>query len=259
MSTCVICVRTHTGSYACVSCVGALQADLRAVPGLLEELEVTRCRLDNLGADPGRAAETRMVWSERASEAHYVLTTAIGSWARDIHESQGVDLPRATDTASLAGWMERWPARLASHSAIEELDDEIRDAVRLARRAIDRPADTRVFLGRCDLGDPDNPPCDRELYAWRSQDEVECPSCDAVWSVEERRRWLLAHAETETATAEALAALLTRLGVEVTVRDIQAAAKAGRLTNVGIDAHTKRRRYQVGAVLDALLPPRSAA
>ena len=258
--TCAICHRPHRGSFACGSCIGRLQADLRAIPDLLDELETTRCRLDNLGSDPGRSAETRMVWSETASEAGYVLRNTITTWARDLWHLNGTGpFVVPGDTASLSRFLLRYPTWLAQHPAIDELADEIASAVKLARRAIDRPADTRVFLGRCNLDDPTNGDCVEELHAYRSQTEVECSNCGAIWQVSERREWLLAMAEDETATAETLAGLLTRLGVEVTVKDIQDAARKGLLTNVGIDSHTKRRRYRVGAVLDALLPARKVA
>lgn len=257
--TCVICRRDHKDSYACASCVGRLTADLKAVPALVEELEITRCRLDNLGADPGKSSETRMVWSEAASDALFVLSNTLGTWARDLWDINGTGTFTVDPhPASLALFLQRYPSWLAAHEAIDEMDDEIRSAVKNARHAIDRRQDTRIFLGRCNLDDPDNGDCERELYAHRSQVAVEC-TCGASWSVEERREWLLAKAEDETATAETLAALLTRLGVEITPKDIRDAARSGRLTNVGIDSHSHRRRYRVGSVLDALLPGRTVA
>lgn len=257
---CVICQRDHRDSLACRSCIDGLIGDLRAIPDLLAELETTQCRQDRLGADGGRSAETPLVWREKASEAGYVLRNTIATWARDLWDTNGTGpFVVASDTASLSRFLVRYPSWLAVHPAIDELADEVHYAVTLTRRVIDRPQDTRVFLGRCDLGDPDNPACDQELHAYPWQEDLDCPACGGSWNVDERRQWLLAQAEDQTATAETLAALLTRLGVPVTVRDIQAAARAGRLSNIGIDAHTKRRRYRVGAVLDALLPARSAA
>lgn len=268
--TCVICRREHRGSFACGSCIGRLQAEIRQVldiysgrrfiGGLATEVEVTRCRLDNLGADPGKAAETRLAWSEEAAEAFFVLQNVLGTWARDLWETWGSGpIPVRDDLQDIARFFLRYPTWLAQHPAIDQLDDELRDCIRVARRVIDRATDNRMFLGRCDLSDHDNGECDRELYAHRSQTEVECPACGAIWQVEERQDWLLVQAEDETATAETLAGLLTRLGVEITPKDIQDAARKGLLTNVGIDSHTKRRRYRVGAVLDALLPARTEA
>ncbi|HEX6443582.1 MAG TPA: hypothetical protein VF053_00725 [Streptosporangiales bacterium] len=259
--TCAVCHRQHRGSNACPSCVGRVQSDLRAVPELVRELDVTRYRQDNLGADPGKSSETRLAWSEKAAEAHYVLANTLTTWARDLWETNGPAgalIPCGPDLASVSAFLLRYPSWIADHEAVAQLADEIAEAVKLARRAIDRPADTRVYLGRCDLGDPENEPCDRELYAYRSQEDVECPACGASWRVLERREWLLAQVEEQTATAETLAALLTRLGVETQVEDIRRAARDGRLTNVGIESHSRRRRYRVGAVLDALLPGRRA-
>lgn len=256
---CVICRRAHSGSFACGSCIGRLSADLRAVPELAFELEVTRCRLDNLGVDPGKSYETRLVWSESASEAIYVLANTLGTWARDLWETNGSDQFPAElndSPASLAMFLLRYPTRLAGHPAIDELDDEVRSAVKLARHTIDRPHDTRIFLGRCSLDDPENGDCERELYAHRSQEEVTC-MCGATWSVVQRRDWLLAQAEHETATAATLAGLLTRLGVEVTAKDIQDAGKRGALIPAWIDPH-RRRMYRVSDVLDHCLPERVA-
>jgi hypothetical protein len=257
--TCVICRRAHKDSYACQSCIGRLCADLRAVPELVDELEVTRCRLDNLGADPGKSSETRMVWSEAASEALFVLGDTIGTWARDLWETHGVGpLVVSPDPASLSRFMLRWPSHLAAHPAIEELDDEIRAAVKNARQAIDRRADTRVFLGRCDLNDPENLECSRELYATRSQEQVTCKACGAEWSVAERRAWLLGGVEDEVMTGPVLAALVTRLGVPITVGQIQGLARKGVLRAATMDTHRKRS-YRVGDVLDVFMNATAAS
>lgn len=259
MSDCVIvgCGRP-TKELACRSCIDKLLYELRQVAELVRELAVTHARLDHIAAEQfGRSAETALVWREHASECLYVLRNTLSTWARDLWETNGSGaLEVADNPVAVAAWMERHPTWLALHPAIDELLDEVAYAIRQARHAIDQPQDTRIFLGRCDLGLPENPACDRELYAYRSQEEVVCPSCEASWDVDERREWLLAQAEHETATSEVLAGLLTRLGVPTQPRDIQAAARRGELDNVGIDSHTKRRRYRVGAVLDALLPGR---
>lgn len=257
--TCAICRRAHSGSFACGSCIGRLSADLRAVPELAAELEVTRCRLDNFGADPGKSHDTRMVWSEAASEALYVLRNTLGTWARDLWETNGGDqFPADPDPASLARFLLRYPTWLAAHPAIDELDDEVRAAIRLARRAIDRPEDRRIFLGRCDLNDPGNPECDRELYAHHSQADVTCPACGAEWSVPERRDWLLANVEDEVLTGSMLAALVTRLGVPLTVGQIQGLARKGALCAAAEDRH-RRRSYRVGDLLDALMNVRTTS
>jgi len=253
---CTICHRPHSGSFACPGCVRRICTDLLEVPSLVVELEVTRCRLDVMGSDPGRSAEKPAVWREKASEAAWVLGNTLGAWARDLWTTWGQgDIPIMRTTPDMSRFILRYPTRLAQHEAVDELADEVNSAIRLARRAIDTPSDSRVFLGRCDLNDPVGEPCGTELWAtYPSQNDVICPDCGAEWLVADRRDWLLAVVRDETATAEVMSGLLFRLGFEISVAKIQVAARKGLITNVGIDSHTKRRRYEVGSVLDALLP-----
>lgn len=236
--------------------MATLATALRAVPDLGAELDTTLCRLDKMGSDPGRCAETPMVWRHKASEAKWVLHNVLGTWVRDLWTTWGDGpLLLADDTAEFSRWLLRHPSWIAQHPAVDELADEVHDAIRLAWRAIDRTKDTRVFLGRCDLGLAENPVCAEELYAHPSQEDVTCP-CGAEWSVSERRNWLVGEMRErdEVGTATELAGLMGILGLAFTVRDIHRAARSRLLLAEAIDSHSHRRRYRISAVLAALIP-----
>lgn len=252
--TCVICRREYRDAHACRGCVDRILADLAAVPDLLDELDTTVSRQDRHARSPGRSAETPLAYRWRPAQTRDTLRNLVGTWARDLADDRHIDLPRTHGDA--ARLLRRWPTWIAQHPAADELAAGLHSAVGAARRAIDQPADRRVFLGRCDLSDPDNPPCPAEVWAPRGRDTATCDECGADWSVRARQLWLAAQVQHETATAEVLAGFLTRIGVEVTPRDVQDAARRGEISNVGIDSHTKRRRYQVSDVLDRFLPGR---
>ena len=183
-----------TDSNLCRSHVDQLLGHLKSVPALHAELETTLCRLDKLaGNSAGKAAETPMVWQERAAEASFVLRNTLTTWARDLlplHPE--MELHLADDVGEVALWMARRPSWMASHPAAGELADEVAYAVRAAWRCVDRPGNRTSFeVGPCpEIGEEN--PCPGRVWAYipTADDQpamLRCTSCESEWNT---TQWL---------------------------------------------------------------------
>jgi len=244
----------HNG-FLCTTCRNTLTADLRAVPDLLGDLEVTISRQDHIGSDEtrhGGSDEHPLPLRIGPMEARRDLHATLISWAWHIATRNG-----ATVTTT---WFE--PANLARYLAarIYAVDsdplagacaDEIGYAVVLSRRTVDKPLQHR-FAGPCD-------DCGTDLYALPKADDITCRGCAATYQVDARRDWLLDQAEdrllTATEMSRALPGLLPpdRQGrpAMLTAAMIRGWAHRGRITQH--PAHPARPNeplYVVGDVLN---------
>lgn len=99
-----------------------------------------------------------------------------------------------------------------------EILDEMLDVEKRLRKLIDRPAD-RWYAGPCNAivigDDEDGVECGEPLYALTDFGEVECRKCEATYTVKERRDWLLAHADDESAPISVIARAITALSDDV--------------------------------------------
>ena len=195
---CETCARPISdGATFCVNCGHQLDnaiADISAYHGLAYDLDITTTRQARIGSREGaRSTETPVAYDQRASETSTHLRVVLASWARLIAEETGDTLP-ADDLARIAAWLRPRVGWLRHHPAGAEAHNEILDAVRDARRVVDRPAE-RLYAGPCDCGE--------DLYARTQAIYVECrnPECQTVWNVDERRVWLLRSAEDLLLTA----------------------------------------------------------
>ena len=182
--------RTHTG---------ALLADLRAVPALLPELEVTLTRQDKLLLfnDRKSTAETPLQWNENAAQVGWELAVTLQVWAEDIAEQDEDERDRLADVdprdlPALCAWLKRSIDTIRRHPHAGTLHDEINNAVRRASRAIDHPAiRSRFWVGPCpEIVDGGN--CDGDVWTYLASSENElsymrCLACEAKW---DSSRWL---------------------------------------------------------------------
>jgi hypothetical protein len=279
----------------CSACWDTLAASLGAVEWLSVEVDVTLSRQDRTtAAGAGVVTHVReepLPFHLGASDRAHQLRNALTTWVRDLHDLHAVrwqecdrcsarwlsgerlhDVEGCTGewvervdplvvseserptSVDLARWLQRHPSWIKTHPAAGELHDQLTDAVTACWRVIDTPRDTRVFLGICGYEDGE---CRRELFVSRhsSDEEVICPDCGEVWSVKDRREWMLFQVEDEVGTAALLSAVLTRLGLPVTVGDIQALGKTGAIVAVKEDRN-RRRLYRAGEVMDAVIAAR---
>lgn len=218
---------------------------------------------------PGTLRPTAMPYDARASEVAAHLKGVLAGWARVVAEETGVyadtnrrgigpicrrcdhascraipAIPEPPDTlAGLAAWLQPRVGWLRHHAAAAEAHDEIVEAVRAARRVIDRPAD-RLYAGPCDE-------CGGDLYARPGALAVECRPCELVYEVEARRAWLLAALEEHLATTIEISRALTSLAQPVTPAAIRGYAHRGQLIPRGVNDR-RHPLYRLGDVLDIL-------
>lgn len=238
---CPLCGAALTsGAVICGGCTNAVRVDLRAVPDVLDDLDVTLSRQGSAreasgdtcpeGCDHDPDSPTcrqgvTVDLDEGASRARLALVTCLHGWVRVWDE----ETPRTYyggDGKPLPDYLQRRiddgrDAHLATpqgQAAIlarcsdlgardwaADLAAEVGAAVRQARRAVDCPPG-RVFLGWCP-GEPGGA-CGRALYAPEGRPTVACPGCGCKWDVEAGRVALMAAGDETLAPALDLARAL---------------------------------------------------
>ncbi|TDD88374.1 hypothetical protein [Actinomadura rubrisoli] len=220
---------------------------------------------------PGTLRPTPVLYDESASKAAADLLAILAAWAgvvavetglttwqptilgpwcrRCQHPSCSIGRPPVLPPATIAGlaaWLRPRVGWLRHHHDAQRALEEIGDAVRDARRAIDRPAE-KLYAGPCDE-------CGEDMYGRVGARIVECPPCELVYEVEARRQWLLRSAEDVLATATEIARAITRLGQPVTPEAIRGLVHRGQLAPHGARTVGKRELpvYRLGDVLDVL-------
>jgi hypothetical protein len=187
--------------WLCSDCVRVLRQDLRDVPGLVDELQVTAIRWDVFSADDNRrAAETPLPFKPQAGEALYVLASTMTAWVRALlHDNNGNVHLIPADPTRCAHLLLQHVQSLAMLPAAGEAVDEIRAAVKLAYRTVDRPPEL-LLAGVCEQ-------CETEqgghvaLYARPQDAETACRGCGATHDVDERYEAMLDAAAMHLVTA----------------------------------------------------------
>lgn len=237
--TCPVCGCEQGASLLCASDTARLERELGDVAALVAELDVTlskQARIGNAGA-PGLARERTPI-NVGAMQVADVLQNVLTTWARDLDE-------RATRMALREWRQEVHPTVTASyvlmnaidairkHPAVEELVDEVTDAISQARRVIDRPAD-RVYLGQCLVATPDEQgrdvTCLEEIWARPGASEVTCKVCGVEHPVAERRAWLLKKSEDYLFTVKDASEMMGEVGhITVTQASIRSYIHRNRI------------------------------
>ncbi|PZG20625.1 hypothetical protein C1J01_08980 [Nonomuraea aridisoli] len=262
---------------ACRACSAGLLRDLADVPSLEHHLELALTRQTRIeNPDGGRLQaldEDREVgltvrraplpYDERARQAISVLRSALAGWYRalSVDETRAGPLCRVCDhpscrwahrgrvppdtLAGLARWLLRQRAALLGHAALVEAIDELGDAIRLARRAIDRPPAT-WYAGPCDVDG-----CQADLYVRHGDRLIRCRSCGATHSATARERWLLRQVADHLGTATEIARALAAFRPGLTPSMIRGYAHRGRIVSHGAD-DIGRPLYRIGDVLALL-------
>lgn len=247
--TCVTgCGQVSGGYYLCRGCTDDLVAELRRVPSLGRQLDITVARQTATGTGVGvasRSAERPLPVDLTAAEAARDLHNVLGTWARDLAERTGAPLDVDDDVNGAATWLLGHVSTMRTHPAADELHDEITDAIARAWRVVDRPA-PRLFAGPCDL-------CGSDLYGRPHAAILRCGQCGTEYDAAVRREWLLDQARDQLATPSTIArALPGLLGRAVTPAMIRGWAHRGRLAARPADTDG-RPRYRVGDVIDVVL------
>lgn len=118
---------------------------LDQIPGLVEDLTIAISRQDRIaGGGPktrNGSDEQPLPLSVEAMEAADLLTDTLASWVRHTTEQRAMHYTQPCTALHYAAWLKRWMVALAMSPGSDEALDEIRYAVRQARRATDRPTE----------------------------------------------------------------------------------------------------------------------
>jgi hypothetical protein len=226
---------------------------LRDVPQLVIELDTTITRRARVAhrSGPGGSSEldpVRVPFHEGASNALEQLRASLKGWAENLAEENGytVSTKGQQHLGYFAVFLSARMSEVRMKGWAPDMYEEVTDAVRRARRAIDAPPDL-VFMGRCRQES-----CGDELWCPADATEVRCWSCPAVYERDD----LLAHytglAADVTAPAPVIARALTAQGKPLEVMRIYQWKRRGYLAPVGKDMHTKNDLYRLGDVAAVL-------
>lgn len=252
-AVCQSCFRQATDTATvCVSCTGSVFASLREVEDLMDELTLTLTRQDQIAErEGGKTTEIPLPWREHAAEAAWVLHAVLLAWVRVLSKAKGdhlrsliqtSDRRRYSDTVELARWILRHEDTFRRHQDAAIAVEELVDAVRNARRAVDRPV-VLVYRGRCDE-------CAMDMYVPPQLPEVTCRGCGSTYDAAERRAWLVRKLESQLAPAAEIArGLSSLLGEQLPVDRIYQWKSRGRLFPRGVDRQG-RPLYAVGDVVN---------
>ena len=240
--------RTHTDD---------LSRDLASVPDLVSELEVTRTRQARVTAEKhgGRSAERPLPWNEHASAKAFELNATLNAWALDTSKLGEDERDRLaehhhSDTAAVAAWLGRNLATLRQHPEAGQAHDEITNAIREARRAVDRPTDY-MPLGRCgnDEEFPDTP-CAAIVYGHPESQHATCRGCGARHRIAARLEWMLDLLRAQLVTIPEAVGIAHLAGKRTTEDKLRLMAARGRIQSVGASAG--KPTYRMSDVLKAL-------
>ena len=230
----------------CSSCEVRLAGWLRDVPWLLDELDVTITRQDQVTErQPGKSNEKPMMFNERASQAKYRLLNVLRYSANLLGLPTTGHLER--DLVTRMHVIRMHDAAAAIYRAIDE-------GVRKAKQAIDRPAE-KVFAGPCNTevrGLGATALCSADLYARVGKAEVTCRECGAVHDVKARREWMLSEVRHYDADAALMAGILTSFGLQIDSSTIRKYAADG-LIEVQSRTASGTAKYRIGDVIDTVI------
>ena len=222
---CVIDEEPADGAQLCRGCLDQLDARLREVPGLVDELEVTITRQDRVGVSAGGSKPTEMPlpFNLGASDARVDLRDKLVSWCRDVAERSGDSIPYVQDARNAAAVAAQWLLdhlrAVAHHPAAGDLFEEITEAVWRAVKAVDQKPG-RVFAGWCCAA----------LYAAPGRSTVVCRECGTEHDVRASRDEMRAALEDQTGTAAEVSRMLAAIGVSVTPARIRLWAHRDKLS-----------------------------
>ena len=258
------CGKPVDDSYVCQGCTLDLERELGDVRWLDGQLDVvlTKQTARPLFRDGGRSSEGKdaredgddpdggitakpLPYDPRATEARWVLTNTVTTWARMVGEEKNATLPTIGGVGILAAWLASYSDVLRQLDQGEAVGDLLA-AVRSVRRLVDiRPE--RVYAGPCD---GNGEACGQDLYSRPGAPRITCPACGARYDAAERRTYLLEAARDHLGTVREVVSLFAGA---VTTGQMKGWAARGKITAHGSTVVRGRvvATYRVGDVEDA--------
>lgn len=234
-SGCTVCTApTADAIYLCRAHQDTLVEVLRGVPGLVTDLDVTITRQNRTVSERhgGRSSSTPLPWNEHAAVAASDLASALNAATMTVARVEQDERDRLTaigayDTANLARWLGRNIGTLRRIPEAGDIFLAVDDAIRVARRATDRPPE-QVLYGRCDAVDAETgSECGGALYGRRGASHVRC-ACGTRHDTAVCRDVMLSRCRNLRGTAPQLASWLLMFGVTATAGAVRAKAARKR-------------------------------
>jgi hypothetical protein len=236
----------------CHDCTTQVEAALRAVPELMDDLALTFTKRSKVAADsagqlPDPDAGKPMVYSLAASDAKEHLVRVLLIWARRSRAICRTEITCQPTATALSGWLLQYTNVLRRSEHAAQLHADITGAVQRGYRVIDTNPGKR-YVGRCGFT-WQGTACTAELWARPDAPEIRCKVCGTVWNVEGRRAGALAAVEHVVQAPEVIARALSSHGMNITAERIYNWRKRGRITPAAADPRTGRARYRLGDVI----------
>lgn len=202
MGSCGTCEADTPGNITlCHKDTNRLEQDLAEFNTVWEDLRLTIGRMDRSGPSVGGGGyghRDPVNWDahEKGEQLGKVLT----GWS----DAYGHPTPDPIEASRILYVGIRNIRKLDWAS---DLQDELRDAIGAARRAMDR-APNKVFAGMCPTKD-NGAVCGTPLYARPGRPEVDCRACEATWDVTDWRARALIAAGMHQGTPAELSRMIT--------------------------------------------------
>lgn len=178
--TCPICSAEQRESLPCKACMAQIARNLRAVPGILAELDLAASRQARLTAPtPGGLASERSPIGWEATEAARDLTITLIRWANTA--TRRPSYYATTATRQLLAHL----THVRAHTDTPDFAGHFADNIDTARRIIDKP-DQRPSVGACPTL-LDDGECGAPLYLDPEAGTVHCPRCHRTFDRTELR------------------------------------------------------------------------
>jgi hypothetical protein len=228
-AVCPVCSAMQAQALMCHSCTSLIERELATVRALMTDLDVSASKQAHIGNSGGNSAPAHernpVNWT--AAEAADHLGNTLTTWARDVAPNAPDPRPVTKPGPALAAVQILFMHidAIRRHPAARELLEQITDAIKQARHAIDRPQQ-RTYLGQCLVDD-----CTAELYARPTARDTTCPDCGATHPVAERRAWLLDRASNTIVTVRDASTFIGEVaGIRITQAAIRGYLHRGRIT-----------------------------
>ncbi|MCZ4557972.1 hypothetical protein O4215_20635 [Rhodococcus maanshanensis] len=231
----------RSGGDACPSCVRKFVEDIRRIPDLMRQLDVTITRTDVVGqrglGGPSGDDVQPLAFNLRASDSREEVRLVLRRAAAPVPFAPTALPPAVAATAVLR----RLPAEMRRPGCAAWIRG-ITAVLTKAWGSVDQPAAFR-FAGRCQG-------CGATVFAAELQAAVRCRACEAEHDVRQHTAWMREAAEDQWMSAEDMARVLPWFdGAPVkaaTIRKWESRGKLEGMSRVGDDG---RRQYRVGDIL----------